>query len=344
MIRPPVIAFVLLTAASVLVGGCGSPGPTPPASSGGLVAPVDGSDAPAAALDPAAMARLGGAWQARPVALDDAHVAIVSDACAAKARTDLGETEANLPTALVDARGEGLVSVIMADDLNATLCLARFDATFAAASVISIDRLTAGATAALEGSVITLFGLAPLDDRPGGRTFAIGRIGSAVTGARVQLADGTAGVASTGDGWWTVWWPGSIRAKAFEVADASGAIPGAAMPPAVPFEARTSRAHWWIDPAAAAPTAGSRAIHALVLETACAGGAAAVIRADPPVIDPEAASVTVTIDIRRQPGVQACGVGAPFPLTINLPEPLGARALLDGGSTPPRDASKPPAG
>src|SRR5437762_1374199 len=49
--------------------------------------------------------RLGGPWRPSPLVVDDAHIAIVSDACAAEARTTLGPDEAELPTALVDARG-----------------------------------------------------------------------------------------------------------------------------------------------------------------------------------------------------------------------------------------------
>ena len=50
--------------------------------------------------------QLGGPWRRSPIVLDERHIAIISDACAAAAREQLGENEANLPpTALIDARG-----------------------------------------------------------------------------------------------------------------------------------------------------------------------------------------------------------------------------------------------
>ncbi len=55
-------------------------------------------------------------------------------------------------------------------------------------------------------------------------------------------------------------------------------------------------------------------------------------------------TVTVTFAIRQQPGDgQDCQGNRPFPVEITLPEPLGARTLLDGNEDPPRKAGEPPA-
>lgn len=40
----------------------------------------------------------------------------------------------------------------------------------------------------------------------------------------------------------------------------------------------------------------------------------------------------------RSLGMATCPSNPQFPVTIELTEPLGGRALLDGGVSPPRDA------
>src|SRR5882672_4800268 len=97
------VALVVLLALVALVGCDAAPGPGAsgsPTGSTGLE--------PSSALEPVDFVteQLRGQWRRSPIILDDAHIAIISDACAAAARQKLGEVEANLPTALVDARGE----------------------------------------------------------------------------------------------------------------------------------------------------------------------------------------------------------------------------------------------
>src|SRR3954454_2910170 len=105
MTRPRTIALGVLTA--VVVVGCSfDPAPTPADS--GQPAPRETTTADRSApADPAVVVldQLGGDWRVNPIVVDDAHIAIASDACAAAAREKLSEVDANLPTALVDARG-----------------------------------------------------------------------------------------------------------------------------------------------------------------------------------------------------------------------------------------------
>src|SRR6476646_2683767 len=161
----------LLRAALVLLlAGCGAaPGPSGPAASASA-ARRDPSDRP----DPGAVVvdQLGGAWRFSPVIVDDPHIAIVSDACAAKARETLGTDAGDLPTALVDARGEHFVTVIMADDLSAIECLARLSDDGASATVDAVDRLSATAVAPVEKSAITVASVIQQDDRSDGRVRA----------------------------------------------------------------------------------------------------------------------------------------------------------------------------
>jgi hypothetical protein len=325
--------------AFLAVAGCG----TGPGPSGGLTSPTTALPDASGGPGPSAVVGdlLAGPWRATPIAVDDAHVAIASDACAAKARTDLGETDANLPTALVDARGKGFVTVIMADDLDAIECLARLDAAGTTATVDSVDGLSMTAVAPVDGSAITVASVVTEAGGSGGRTVAFGRIGSDTATTRIRLADGSSVVASNSAGWWAAWWAGTVRASGYAAVEGDLVV-GTATPPADELEARIGPASWWLDPAAAAPTATSTTIHALVLEQACVGGKSPKGRVEPPLIDLEDTAVTITFAIRRLAGEGGCIANVPFPVAITLPEPLGNRTLFDGGGVAPRNANSMP--
>jgi hypothetical protein len=271
-------------------------------------------------------------------------IAIVSDACAAAAREELGETEANLPTALVDARGERLLTAIMADDLNAIECLARLDDAGATATVDSVARLSMVAVAPVDKSAMTVASVTRESYLDGRRTLAFGRIGPDAGGAKVGFEDKSVVGASIAEGWWAVWWPGDVRATSFAAVDSHGLVVGSAAPPAGDLEARVGRASWWVSPRAPGPTATSTTIHVLVLEESCASGKPPIGRVEPPTIELTDTTVTVTYEIRKTAGDQDCQGSTPFAVDLKLPEPLGQRALLDGGETPPRDALSPPSG
>jgi len=338
------IALGVLTVFAV-VGCTVAPGPSAgePVSSGpnATISRPDPSVRPAPSV--AAGVGLGGAWRAVPILVDDAHIAIVSDACAAAAREELGETEANLPTALIDARGEGLVTAIMADDLNAIECLGHLDKAGTVATVDSAARLSMVAVAPVDKAAISVASVIHETDSNTGRTVAFGRIGPDAEAANVVFADTSAVRASSAEGWWAAWWPGVVPPTAYSAVDSHDLVVGSAEPPAGEIEARVGRASWWVDPKAAAPTATSTTIHALVLERSCASGKPPIGRVEPPAIELSDTAVIVTYEIRRMPGDQDCESNPPFVVELKLPEPLGRRALLDGNETPPRDATKPPA-
>jgi hypothetical protein len=330
----PGVALILVLA------GCGAaPGPSGLAATPSAAAP-DSSDRP----DPGAVVvdQLGGAWRSSPVVLDDSHVAIASDACAAKARETLGADDAELPTALVDARGEHFVTVIMADDLNAIQCLARLSDDGATATVDSVDRLSARAVAPVEKAAITVSSVTHQDDRAGGRTVAFGRVGPDADAAKAGFGDNSTVLGSKAEGWWAMWWPGSVRANSFAATDRSDLAVGSAKAPAGEVEARIGPASWWIDPRAAALTPASTDVHAIVLEQSCASGDTPEGRVEQPAIELTDTTVTVTYAIRRKVDGQDCPSNPPFAVGLKLPEPLGKRALLDGSELPPRDAMKPP--
>lgn len=341
------IIAILVTACAGLVApsslGAPSPsatGPTDRAVSGspGAVGSVATLPGPSGIAD----AQVGGAWRSSAIPLSDSQIAIVSDACAASARESFGEAEADLPTAVIDARGEGLTTAILSDGTLAIECLARLDET--GATVDAVDRLAATSFAALDGSRIAVTEMAREDDRAGGRTIAFGRVGPGAAAVHVGLADGSTVDAAVDTGWWVAWWPGAQLASTIQTVDQAKAVTGSAPAPNDVVEARVGPAAWWLDPTAEAPATDSTAIAAMVLEEACASGKSGADRLDPPTIDLSETGVTVTLWIRRQPGPQDCQGNEPFGYTIQLPEPLDTRTLFDGSETPPREAAKPPTG
>ena len=60
----------------------------------------------------------------------------------------------------------------------------------------------------------------------------------------------------------------------------------------------------------------------------------------PPIVTSDARSVVVTLVVRRLDSAD-CPGNPTFPLTIGLPEPLGARQLLDGSTFPAAPPSEP---
>ncbi len=79
---------------------------------------------------------------------------------------------------------------------------------------------------------------------------------------------------------------------------------------------------------------------ALVTERGCAGGQSSARRIIGPRVDyVDDTQVIVMFEVRPLGGIQACPGNPPTPVAVRLQEPLGDRALLDGGREPP---SEPP--
>lgn len=341
------LGWVLLGLAA-LFAGCGPLTPTPsaPSSSAGPLSTTatasgeGGSPIPEPRSD--LIDQLVGPWREDPIELDGTQTAIISDACAAAALELLGQAESDLPTALVDARGEGFATAILADDLLAIECLARTDGR--TANVDAVWRLSPTRTALIDGPKVTLARLVEEEDRDGGRIVAFGRFGPEATGVTLGFRDGSEVVASTDLGWWAAWWPSNVRPVTIAAVDGSGTAVGGVTVPPGEIEARVGPASWWLDPKALAPTPDATSIAALVLEESCASGKTAVGRVEPPTIEVTGTSVIVTFSVRQQPGGQDCQGNPPTPFVFELPEPLGNRTLYDGGDEPPRKAGEPPAG
>jgi hypothetical protein len=283
---------------------------------------------------------MNGPWLRFPIQLGDPQIASISDSCAVAARNQLGLAEANLPTAVVDARGENVATAVMAEDERAIECRARIDS----AGGVTIDlvlRLAPTAGPPSEGDQFAVTDLVTVPDREGDRLLLTGRIETAGLQVKVRFDEGAEVIASTANGWFAAWWPGPVRPREIVAVDPQGAVVATIPGPPGDVDGELGAASWWLDPAAAEPTAASVAIHGLIRELACASGQSPEGRIQGPLIELTESAVTVTFGVRHLRGAQDCQGNPAFPVTFELPDPLGGRPLLDGNDMPPRDASIP---
>lgn len=102
-------------------------------------------------------------------------------------------------------------------------------------------------------------------------------------------------------------------------------------------------ATWWVDTTLLLPLAPETTdVRAVLVEQACASGKSPEGRIGDPIVQYGPDSVIVTVPVAPLAGDQDCQGNPEFPLDIKLAEPLGARKLLDGSSSPPRDATVAP--
>src|SRR4051812_13335537 len=96
------VAASLVTGLFVVPTGCGMP--PPPGRSETPSASVESAGPIPSTVE---IGLLAGPWLSSPIELDDPNIAVISDACSLAARDELGADAADLPTAIVDAQGDG---------------------------------------------------------------------------------------------------------------------------------------------------------------------------------------------------------------------------------------------
>lgn len=100
-------------------------------------------------------------------------------------------------------------------------------------------------------------------------------------------------------------------------------------------------AEWWLDPDAPRPGPDDTTFDAVVTERECASGKPMGARLQPPLIRYQADAVILVFGAVPPPGqAQECPSNPPSRVTVELREPLGERALLDGSVFPPADATE----
>ena len=330
-IRPASLAAALFAAAA-----CGptvsSPPPTPPESA----APpsVDGG-----------LAVLTGPWRPAPVQVDPNLVTAIEFVCKNPADPALKATLENVPVALVDARGDSLVSLILADEPVAFECRVKIEnlgGVPTATILVPPTRLAPDSTLPAEDGSIRVVSHNRVDEDTGSRTILIGRVGSDAFGVLAGFPDESEVEASKADGWYYAWWPGVMEPNAIAAVDRQNVSIAGIDAPETEIQGRVGPASWWVDPAALPLFPDATSIQALALEQACSSGQPPGDRLLPPEVFTSEAAILVNIWVRDQLTGQDCQGSPPGELVIELNEPIGDRQLLDGSEIPPRDASVPP--
>jgi hypothetical protein len=332
----PRLAAVAALAVGIAASACETRVDAPSAS----VAPR-----PTATRDTAAvtLANILGPWRQKWVIIDDATVEIVRQACIAAADKDLSFGLIDQPAVLADARGLGLVSLILADDFSAFECRAKLAADGAAATAIEPpSRLDPASVKPLDEARITVVSHTRVKDATGERTIVIGRVGPAADAVGVEFNDETEVVAAIGNGWYLAWWPEPKEPGNIVSANRRNIVLKSVDDPVGVIQGRVAPATWWVDPSAVPIAAKATKVKAVLVERACAGGQSPKGRVLEPTIFSSETAVLVTLWVTRRPGDQDCPGNPEFKTTIAMSAPLGGRKLLDGGVIPPRDAMTAP--
>lgn len=190
----------LLTALCLLAAGCGGPSP-----SGVVAGQTPGTDAaeitPRPTPDPTAVAdaALFGRWRRAPVTPSPAIAGAAEAAC----RTQDGV--GTLPLRVLDARGEGQLTLVFADDAATMVChgVAADDRTVTA-DARAIEGL-ANAEPPAEGH-LGAHDIEVVEAPSGARVVVVGRVAD-VPEVGISFDDATWGEATIADGWYVAWWP-----------------------------------------------------------------------------------------------------------------------------------------
>jgi hypothetical protein len=334
MTRARTLAAVLATL-SLALGACDAAEPTIEPS----------SLAPAATTDPAAatLQQLQGPWRPVPIAFDDENLLdAMAFVCANPADPDLKAAMEGVPIVLADARGNDLVSVIIADEQVAFECRLKLEmigGTLGATILDAPSRLDPTAIGPVEDAAVSVVSHTRVDEATGSRTILIGRVGPKAYRVVPGFDDESEVTASKANGWFYAWWPGTVGLGGIASVDSKSLVQSSVPSPATQIEGRVGPAMWWVDPERPKPGPDATAIQALVRERLCAGGRSPEERLIDPTVFASEDAVIVSLWIRQAPHQEVCPENPAFPLEITLPDPLGARRLLDGSEVPPRDAT-----
>ena len=302
------------------------------------------SEAPAASIDNAT-ALLGGPWRPAPLPVDENLVAAIEFICKNPADPSLKAAIENVPVAVVDARGDSLVSLILADDDVAFECRVRVENLGGVPTATIIEppsRLVPDATNPIEDDAIRIVSHNRVDEDFGSRTIAFGRVGIDADHVQVGFDDDTEVRASMDNGYFYAWWPGVNQVGAIVAVDRRSVAMNGVEDAAAQVEGRVNPASWWLDPAAAPLSPDATVIPGLAMELACASGQPPGDRLVDPQVFTSDLAILVNVWIRKLQGGQDCQGNPTAPIEIKLNEPVGDRQLLDGSEIPPRDATKPP--
>ena len=178
------------------------------------------------------------------------------------------------------------------------------------------DALRAAIKAKQDGYPNPTSGYRLLEDHPDSKVFAAWHTDPEVRGLMRTVL-----VARSGDGW---------TAEARGDCEPQLAVPGFRW------------GGWTLDPAGRVPPPGSRSIPILVYDFQCHGWDPPTGRVAHPFLTSDAESVSIAFVIKPPTGEITCPFGDPLRAVLELPEPIGDRRLLDGGTYPERPVTMAP--
>ena len=287
-----------------------------------------------------------GPYRPKAVPVDDAIGAVVRDACIAAAHPIYSVGLTDQPLVVADARGLGLVTAVLADETAAFECRAQLsDDGMTAEVLVPPARLDPNRTGQPPDADISLVTETVVED-PGvdqPRQIAIGRIGPQAFAVGTVFTDETETVAAVANGRYASWWSPAKSVGGIVSANNRNEVQDSVEHPGDLVEGRVTAASWWVDPSTLPLRRTTRTVQAHLVESACASGQSPKGRVRPPTVVVADDVMTVTVWVTRRSGGQDCPGNPEFGFKLALPEALGARTLLDGGGSLPRDATVRPA-
>ena len=218
-------------AAAILLAGCGADVPPRTAApSAGEPAPrtTEASPAAEASSTPSPSDPVTGTFRRGGVPVPPELLADAVSACRAIPTPPYAEEIGSRPVVVSDLRGESIVIVVFAGPGGATGCRARLGDDAPVASLFAVD---AGPDGPLDEGQITLASYELDDDGGSQRTIAVGRYGDRVVKVRAGFDDDTYVTSSTDNGWYAMWWQGTIRPAVIVAADNRNEARGKLTPP-----------------------------------------------------------------------------------------------------------------
>ncbi len=210
------LALPIALVAVLVVAGCAAdvepePVTDPPAvSARPTLAPVD----PSAVAEEAVFGR----WRPAPIRPTPELAALVEGAC----RED--ETTGDLPLAVLDARGQGLFTLVFADGASAVLCRAAVAQADRAVDVVvqPVDE-AAGADVPATRE-LGIHDVELVDESTSPRWVAVGMVGDGVNSMAVNFDDATWSQASMANNWYATWWSGTAEAIGIAAVDTRNTV------------------------------------------------------------------------------------------------------------------------
>jgi hypothetical protein len=197
--RPSLLA--LLGVIVTVAAGCTISTPaTPPDEPGPSTAPGVATPPPTPDVTAVAEDAVFGPWRRAPAHPTPAIAQAAEAACREQ------DAVGALPLVVLDARGEGEITVVFADPKAAAVCHAKVaEDGSATADARKVHGYPAPAPASQK---LGIHDLESVDATTGARTVLVGQVGPDVARVSAQFDDATWSHATMADGWYAMWWPG----------------------------------------------------------------------------------------------------------------------------------------